>query len=104
MRFQILILILCGFNFLVLCGDSSLFDESKDSYKNGEYEVALNYINDYLSSSDGDFEAWNLKGIILFKQKKYVDSIECFGTSLYIEKDNLNALLQRKCTPCLRPF
>jgi len=61
-------------------------------YYNGSYFLALQDIEEYLRTNGSDVEAWNSKGLILEKMKRYDDAVEAYDNAISFDGSNVAAL------------
>jgi tetratricopeptide (TPR) repeat protein len=61
-------------------------------YFNGSYSEALKDIEKYLLTNKSDVAAWNSKGLILEKMKRYEDAIEAYNNAISLNRSNVAAL------------
>ena len=62
-----------------------LSEMGKKQLEDGQYENALNSLEQAISLNQNDPDLWNLKGIALRSLGRYNDAIECFNKSLEID-------------------
>jgi tetratricopeptide (TPR) repeat protein len=70
-------------------------DQATRDYYNGSYSLALQEIEEYLSTNGNDVTAWNSKGLILTKMKRYDDAVEAYDHALSLDGSNLDALINK---------
>jgi tetratricopeptide (TPR) repeat protein len=70
-------------------------DQATRDYSNGSYSLALQDIEEYLSTNGNDVTAWNSKGLILTKMKRYDDAVEAYDNALSLDGSNLDALINK---------
>jgi protein O-mannosyl-transferase len=58
--------------------------------RNNETEIALNTLSPLFSKNSFPFESHNLKGLILLKNGRLLDALQCFKTCLKLKPNDIN--------------
>lgn len=73
----------------------SLFNEGNKHLEKGELDKAQKCYDKILKLDSSSVNAWYNKGLIFFKIKKYMESIEFFDNALDLEPGNIKALIYK---------
>lgn len=69
-----------------------MLHKGMDKVKRMQYEEALEVFDRLLAFNSQIPEAWNNKGVALFRLGRSDEALECYGKTLAIDPDNLDAL------------
>jgi tetratricopeptide (TPR) repeat protein len=69
-----------------------LLHKGMDKVKRMQYQEALEIFEKVISSNDQIPEAWNNKGVALFRLGRIDESLECYERSLAIDPCNMEAM------------
>ena len=72
-----------------------LVHKGMDRVKRNEFEEALEFFDQVLEMNPENADAWNNKGVALFKMGRPDDALVCYDRALAADPENLEALRNR---------
>lgn len=75
--------------------ETVLVHKGMDRVKRNEFEEAIEFFDQVLETNPNNADAWNNKGVALFKMGRPDDALECYDRALAADPENLESLRNR---------